>query len=112
MRSSKGKISVAVDDEGFRLSNALDKNHRWSDVCRIASYKLDAITVDVVVVEVLVGDESIRVTDDDHGFWIFVEGFETRLLNGQRGWRNKVLQPPFAENYTVVYERISDVRSL
>jgi hypothetical protein len=79
---------------------------RWSGVVQVVAFKLDEFTVDTVVLDIEAeGLGWVRVTDDDEGFWALATAIGSELPGVVDGWIAGVLQPPFAANHTVVYER-------
>ncbi len=103
--SGDGFEAVRHDDVLFRVD--LDK------VLKITAYKKDLITTDLVCFEIEVSEDAgLQV-------WLIheeLQGFETvdRLFQKLPGympdWRDKVIQPAFAANETVIFDRLSPPR--
>jgi hypothetical protein len=80
----------------------------WEDVVRVTGYKKDCLTVDQVRFEFASKDGTLVVVTEDMPGWKelievlpkFLPGFPT-----EAHWWKKIIQPPFATNLTVLYER-------
>jgi hypothetical protein len=82
----------------------------WSldlkSLTKIVAYKRDLFTVDQVCFALQAPDGHWRtVTEDDPVWQALLERLE-RLDGFDLDWREKIIQPPFAENETVVFEAI------
>ncbi len=81
---------------------------RWEDVVKVTAFKRDLFIVDLICFELAFANETIRELNEEMLGW---EEFRTSLetqLSGSRtldSWFQKVAQPPFAEDATVIYER-------
>ena len=81
---------------------------RWSDVSRVRAFKQDEAKSDLVCVAVGLRDGSeILVHEEVPGFEPFLAAAESRLPGMQRrsAWLPAVVQPGFAPNETLLFER-------
>jgi hypothetical protein len=90
--------------------DALLQNVPVSEIKRITMYKRDLLTTDSVCafVELCGTDElSIPTIWEEHeGFYDVIALFST-LTGFDADWQDKVILPPFATNWTVVFDRSS-----
>ena len=93
---------IELHGSGFSVGSA---NVTWSDVSEISAYKLDRLTTDEAILEFGFGfGERIAVSEEQPGFGA-LEAAITSEFPATATWRNLVLQPAFARNYTVLYRR-------
>lgn len=93
--------TVKLTESGFAVSDvAMD----WAAIERISAFKFDAVTMDDVYVESQKEGQFIRLWEEQPGFQLFVSELESHFP-GVAGWRQRILSPPFAENFTVLYVR-------
>lgn len=78
---------------------------RWPDVNRIIGYKLDLFTTDEICIELHVGDRAIRFSESTPGWYQFVARLQKVFPTIPKGWDMDIMVPPFATNYTVLFER-------
>lgn len=103
---------IIATDNGFAIMTAKGTDAvSLDEIEAVIAYKLDEITTDLVCCDIVtdVGDgEQIRTIHEElPGFDAAMARFET--LPGFDGkWRDKVIDPPFATNRTVIYSRIVD----
>jgi len=57
--------------------------------------------------EIVFGDELIRISEDLSGWYLFTRTAEEILPGMDKEWYSKAVQPPFATNYTNIYKRDS-----
>jgi hypothetical protein len=76
-----------------------------NEIVRIAIYKRDEITTDLVCFEVALesGDE-ITLHEEMPGFDHWAKPLE-RLSGFDTDWRDRVIHPPFATNEIIAYSR-------
>jgi hypothetical protein len=79
----------------------------FDEVAKITIWKHDDVTTDLVCFEIeLLNGEPYVVHEDMPGFEMLIEKL-VDLDGFDRGWRDKVILPPFAANTLVAYERAS-----
>lgn len=93
-------------NEGFivELDNA-PHTINWSEIDKIVAYKKDLVAYDLVVMEIVVGENALKINEETPGWFQMIikqkEIFETI----PQDWELNIVQPAFAKNYTVLYER-------
>ncbi len=76
----------------------------WTHVVAIRAFKLDLLTFDEIRFSFeFENDPPFEISEDQPGFERFIEAVESRFPQ-VRGWRDKVMQPPFARNDTLLYQ--------
>jgi hypothetical protein len=78
---------------------------RWAEVDRIVGYRLDLFTIDEMCLELHVKDRAIRFSESTPGWYRFLGELRTVFPVIRENWDWEVTIPPFATNYTVLYER-------
>lgn len=84
----------------------------YAAISSVTAYKIDLLTLDLICFAVSyldpVGAErSIQVDEDMDGF-TDLEVRLVKMLEGfERNWRGKVVQPAFAENRTLLFQKRS-----
>ena len=77
----------------------------FDEIARIAIYKRDEITTDLVCFEVtLASGDVLTLHEEMPGFDDWATSLE-QLAGFDADWRDKVIQPPFAANEIVAYSR-------
>jgi hypothetical protein len=108
--SNRRLVNLHPDPNGFRYeawAEAVDVG--LDQIERIEAYKRDLLTEDQICMDIWLDRTApspgpVSISEDMQGFDAVVEGLE-RLRGFDPLWRDKVVQPPFAENRTLVYER-------
>ena len=87
----------AIDKGTARIS--------WGSIQKITAFKRDLLTIDQICfyIEHANGD-AIELDEEMIGWPQFVEEVSSRLPGFMKNWWNKVVQPAFAENATVIYD--------
>ena len=92
---------IAVSHSGFSVGT---RHVKWGWVESVAVFKRDMLTFDDVWFRLEGADEPVTVCEEQPGF----AEWERKLCEqfpSVAGWRERVIQPPFAENFTVLYRR-------
>jgi hypothetical protein len=103
-------VNLHVDPNGFRVEGwgaAVDVG--LDQIERVEVYKRDLMTEDQICMDIWLDRTApspgpVSIHEDMPGFDDVLEGLE-RLRGFDLQWRERVLQPAFAENRTLVYER-------
>lgn len=94
------------EEDGFRYPF---KEHaeklKWADIERIVAYKLDLMATDEVCVELFSGNWKITFSESLPGWYQFVKKLNMAFPSLPDDWDWQITKPPFATNYTVLYER-------
>lgn len=94
--------------EGFSLYSGEKQlsNIRWDQIEKIAAYKLDHITIDLLYLDIrTIAGERVTIHEFLSGFDEFRKHMEQALPTILPGWWSTVVFPPFEENYTIIYRR-------
>jgi hypothetical protein len=75
-----------------------------AEVSKVAFYKRDEITSDLICCEVSVDGETWTFHEEMHGWGLLIEHLES-LPGFRRDWFPAVSQPPFAASETVAFNR-------
>jgi len=97
-------IEVTAEEVVIRDSLGNKCRVEWSAVSRIEASKVDLLTADDVRVELVTGDRSCVASEDDAGWEQLMNRLRTHFPISQT-WRENVLQPPFATNRAVLWDR-------
>ena len=95
---------VEVSPFGFSVGSAVVV---WQLVSEIRAFKSDLLTTDEVFLEFHIADQIIRVSEEQPGFGALEEAMRA-AFPATATWRSAVLQPPFAQNPTLLFRRGGD----
>lgn len=104
---------VAITADGFTVTagNGDCTVVRWTAVSLVATYKLDLLTIDEVMLAFEIDDRpAVEVGETLDGFDTLAERMESEL-GIRHGWFGEVVRPAFATNYRVLYERGAQITS-
>ena len=76
-----------------------------SDIELLPTYKTDNFTVDTIWVQFTSKKETFHLHEEVQGFYETVHALVALLPGAKKDWYDIVVQPPFEENYTVIYRR-------
>lgn len=78
----------------------------WLDVTRISTYKHDLFAVDsVCLLFELAGGSTVEVWEEDNGFRGLSDHLHDYFSEVPIDWFETVVQPPFATNARLLYDR-------
>jgi len=83
----------------------------WSSIRRVTAWKADCLTTDSVVIHLETGEGSYLFDDDYHGWERVIQDLAKHCPGAillEAFW-DGVVQPPFATNFTVLYEQSGEV---
>ncbi|WP_211251131.1 hypothetical protein, partial [Arenimonas composti] len=92
---------IAASHSGFSVGT---RHVEWEWVESVAAFKRDMLTLDDVWFQLEGSGEPVMVCEEQPGF----AEWERKLCEhfpSVAGWREQVIHPPFAENFTVLYRR-------
>ncbi len=78
---------------------------RWADIERIVGYKADSLTADDICMDLFWKDWRWTITEDTPGWYRFLAKLKEIFPTIPDNWDGQMMHPPFATNYTVLYER-------
>ena len=100
-RSAPQWEAIASDDAGFTSGV---RRVDWSQINSVAAFKRDMVTVDDVWFQLETEQGTIMICEEQPGFdqW---ESLLCTAIPALATWRSSVIQPPFAENFSILYRR-------
>ena len=96
-------ITVAEDSFTITAPKHIE-TVRLDAVSAVVLYKRDELTTDLVCCDIVAEGLVYFVHEEMTGFDTLIGRLE-KLPGFDRGWREKVIHPPFAENRTIVFQR-------
>lgn len=105
------RASIEIDADGFKrvthFSDGSTKSTamKWNEISRVGAFKQDLAACDLLCL-VLTGKDGAMIVDEEmEGFDAFIQGLPQRISGALavEAWWDKVIQPPFATNWTVLY---------
>ena len=92
---------LVLDATGFSVGpHHLD----WAAIQSVAALKRDLVTADDVWFQLEGPGEPLMVCEEQPGFAAWEAALVTRFPSVS-GWRKQVVQPPFAQSFTLLYRR-------
>ena len=99
---------VEVSGDGFVVSKAdgISESVRWSQVEGIYTYKVDCYAIDMIwLAFVEKGEKEFHIKEEAEGFEQLMSAVNKAFPEIDGEWYQRVMQPPFAENFTILYLR-------
>ncbi len=104
LQDDPGKFIYEAD--GFRYPfKERDEKLNWSAIERIVAYKEDWMTVDEICLDILSGGWTITFSESLPGWYQLLIKLKQVFPAIPENWDGEIIQPAFATNYTVLYER-------
>jgi len=101
----RGPISISLGPGGFGLDqNGQTVAVKWRDIVRIAAFKRDLITVDMICLAVETGDFAIELNDGMPGFDTLLPALDS-ALGIDPSWQLRVMFPAFEANMEMIFDR-------
>ena len=100
-RSSQNWEEIVSDDAGFTSGS---RPIKWSEINSVAAFKRDMLTVDDVWFQLETDQGTVMICEEQPGFdkW---ESCLCKAVPAVATWRESVIQPPFAQNFSILYRR-------
>ena len=107
--AEQGAVRVQTSGDGFlafRADGAAEAV-KWAEVKRVFTYKVDCFTYDMICLafERVGRDGGLHIREEAEGFQDLMSAMARALPGIDPEWYFKVMQPPFAENLTLLFER-------
>jgi len=99
-----GKFKYEDDDFIFQFDKEPQKI-KWADVERLVAYKADLMTIDEIRMDIVYNNWRTTITEDTPGWFQFILKTKSVFKSIPNDWDVKIIQPAFATNLTVLYER-------
>ena len=95
-------------DDGFSIQyEDFFKRLKWEDITELNVYKKDLMTIDRIEMEIVYGDKMTVISEDLAGWYQFVLKSKKIFPDIPQDWDIKIIQPPFATNWTNIYKKTS-----
>ena len=101
-------IQVQVFEDSFKATSddGVTREIKWSEIERIYTYKVDCFGYDVIWLAFEVQEqEELHIPEDAKGIEILTTAMNESNPTINSEWYFEVMQPPFAENLTLLFER-------
>ena len=105
-RKSQTEV-VSVDEVGIFSENVNKKARllKWDQVNRIAVYKKDEFTTDLICIEFGLPENMVVTLHEElEGYHSVVQAMNIQFEGIEKDWYSKIVQPVFERNYRVIYE--------
>lgn len=105
------RASIEMDEHGLtRITHFSDGSTKsaamkWSEISRVAAFKQDLQAYDLLCMA-LTGSQGTMIVDEEmEGFDAMIAALPQRISGAPpvKAWWDKVIQPPFATNWTVLF---------
>lgn len=108
-KRNAGVIRVEYSDDGFMANwgDGRTEGVKWSEVERVYTYKTDCYAYDMLwlAFERSGHDESLHIREEAEGFQGLISAMGKAFPEINPQWYFNVMQPPFAENLTLLFVR-------
>jgi hypothetical protein len=104
-------IHVQLSDDGFAVTKDSGdaESTTWSEIERIYTYKVDCWAYDMIWLAFeRQGRVELHIPEDAEGFDSLRAAVNDSFPDLNSEWYFGVMQPPFAENLTVLFRRKTD----
>jgi len=107
--SPQGVIRVdGFDSGGFSVHHESSATTiKWTEISKICAFKTDQITIDRIDAQILCTSGVVSIHEHLPGWTTFVEKSKEALEAIPGDWELEIIQPPFASNFTTIYEQSS-----
>ena len=100
----------AISSDEIGVFTQKEKNKtlllKWEQVKRIAVYKEDEFTTDLICIEYsLAEDTLVTIHEELEGYDSVVQRMHLHFEDIEKDWYSKIVQPAFERNYRVIYEK-------
>ncbi len=100
-RSAETWETIVSDQAGFSVGS---RRIAWSRIASVAAFKRDLVTFDEVWFQLETDQGTVMVCEEQPGFGRW-ETLLCTAIPAVGNWRDVVLQPAFAQNFSVLYRR-------
>jgi hypothetical protein len=107
-------VKVQPNEDGFVAcwTDGRTETVSWSQVKKVFTYKVDCFTYDLIYLAFELGDRSdtLHLHEETEGFQDLSSHLCKALPDLNPEWYFNVMQPAFAENLTLLFERKPESR--
>ena len=94
------------NEKGFKFTlSDCEKLINWSDIEQINAFKKDVYVYDLVVMEIVIGENILTINEETPGWFQLIIKLKEIFHDIPEDWQIKITQPAFAENFTNIYNR-------
>ena len=95
-----------VDNAGLTISVKKQESRiEWGEVKSLVAFKVNKLTYDSICLQIDYGQNiSIVALEETEGWESLVKGVKANFPSVNSTWDIDIIQPPFAENFTVLYK--------
>ena len=94
------------DEEGFTIVDEdFKKRLNWIEITQLNVFKVDLFTTDRIDMEIVYGDRCFTISEELPGWYQFVLKTKEIFSTIPKDWDLSIVQPPFAANYTTIYNK-------
>jgi hypothetical protein len=104
LQEDLGKFVYEGDGFTYPFNKQISKL-RWADIERLVVYKLDLFATDEICLNIFSDGRKITWSESTPGWYQFIAKLQLIFPAIPDNWDGKIVKPPFAANYTVLYER-------
>lgn len=105
----QGAVRVELSDQGFRIwrDNSRMEEIAWTEIERIATYKVDCFAYDNIQLVFETQDEggAFQISEEVEGFDSLMGVMNSAFPDIDPEWYLKVTLPAFVENFAILFER-------
>jgi hypothetical protein len=106
--NDEGLFLYVADGFIFSLKDGPEKI-KWTDIERLAAYKLDLITVDEIRMDITWNNRQFTISEETPGWFQFVLKTKAVFPAIPQEWDISIIHPAFERNYTVLYEKAKEL---
>ena len=103
-RFDPGKFIYEEDGFTYIFKDGVQKV-KWSEIKKLVAYKIDLYSYDEICMDIVLDNWQMTITEETPGWDVFIKKLETIFPALPDNWFGMLMQPPFATNLTVLYER-------
>lgn len=93
-------------EDGFKITNQdFSKDIKWTEIDRINAYKKDLYAYDLIVMEIVCGENALTINEETPGWFQLVLKLKEVFDSIPKDWDMNIAQPAFATNFTTIYSK-------
>jgi hypothetical protein len=93
-------------EDGFKITTQdFSKDIKWTEIHQINAYKKDVYAYDLIVMEIVCGENSLTINEETLGWFQLVLKLKEVFDSIPKDWDMKITQPPFKTNFTTIYNK-------
>lgn len=93
-------------EDGFKITTQdFSKDIKWTEIDQINAYKKDVYAYDLIVMEIICGENSLTINEETLGWFQLVLKLKEVFDSIPKDWDMKITQPPFETNFTTIYNK-------